>query len=175
MHFASDNAGPVHPWIMEALAAANDGWSLGYGRDPLTEQAIQRIRDAFEAPEAAVYLTATGTACNSILLATMTRPYEIIFCTPEAHIVEDECNAPEFYTGGAKLSLIDSQDALMDPAKLDAEMTKRGSWGVQGPQLGAVSITNVTERGTLYTTGRPAWTRWASAAPRTAAWVSKPQ
>jgi threonine aldolase len=152
MHFASDNAGPVHPRIMEALAAANDGWSLGYGRDPLTEQAIQRIRDAFEAPEAAVFLTATGTACNSILLATMARPYEIIFCTPEAHIVEDECNAPEFYTGGAKLSLIDSQDGRIDPAALDAEMTKRGAWGVQGPQPGAVSITNVTERGTLYTT-----------------------
>ncbi|WP_413719599.1 threonine aldolase family protein [Silicimonas sp. MF1-12-2] len=152
MQFASDNAGPVHPKIMEALAAANEGWAIGYGNDPLTERAIQRIRDAFEAPDAGVYLTATGTACNSILLATMAKPYEIIFCTPEAHIVEDECNAPEFYTGGAKLSLIASRDGRIDPGALDAEMAKRGAWGVQGPQPGAVSITNVTERGTLYTT-----------------------
>lgn len=150
MHFASDNAGPVHPKILDALAAANEGWAIGYGNDPLTQRAIQRVRDLFEAPKAAVYLTATGTACNAILLATMAKPYDIVFCTPEAHIHEDECNAPEFYTGGAKLSLIESRDALMEPAALDAEMTKRGSWGVQGPQPGAVSITSVTERGTLY-------------------------
>lgn len=150
MHFASDNSGPVHPTIMEAVAAANDGWAVGYGNDALTGRAVTRVRKAFEAPEASVYFTATGTACNAILLATLAKPYEIVFCTPEAHIHEDECNAPEFYTGGAKLSLIDSRDALMDPDALDAEMAKRGGWGVQGPQPGAVSITTVTERGTLY-------------------------
>ena len=150
MNFASDNSGPVHPRIMEALAAANDGWAVGYGNDALTERAARRVRDLFEAPDAAVYFTATGTACNSILLATMAKPYDIIFCTPEAHIVEDECNAPEFYTGGAKLSLIESRDALMNTSALDAELAKRGAWGVQGPQPGAVSITQVTERGTLY-------------------------
>ncbi|MEQ9040311.1 MAG: low specificity L-threonine aldolase [Silicimonas sp.] len=150
MHFASDNAGPIHPKILEALAAANEGWAVGYGNDALTERAIGRVRDAFEATQAAVYFTATGTACNSILLATFAKPYEIIFCTPEAHIHEDECNAPEFYSGGAKLSLIQGLDAKIDPAALDAEMTKRAAWGVHGPQLGPVSITQVTERGTLY-------------------------
>jgi threonine aldolase len=150
MHFASDNAGPVHPGIMDALARANDGYATGYGNDPLTERAVAKVRETFEAPKAAVYLTATGTACNSILLGLLAKPYEIIFCTPEAHIFEDECNAPEFYTGGAKLTLVQSDSARMDPAALDAELGKRGAWGVQGPQPGAVSITNVTERGTLY-------------------------
>ena len=150
MHFASDNTGPVHPRIIEALATANEGWAWGYGRDDVTASAVARIREAFEAPDAAVYLTATGTACNSLILATLARPFDTIFCTAESHIHEDECNGPEFFTGGAKLTLIESREALMDPAGLDAEMTKRAGWGVHGPQLGPVSITQVSERGTLY-------------------------
>ncbi len=150
MHFASDNSGPVHPKILEAMAAANNGWAWGYGRDDVTARAVARIREAFEVPDAAVYFVATGTAANSLILATLARPFDTIFCTRESHIHEDECNAPEFFTGGAKLTLIDSTEGRMDPASLDAEMTKRGGWGVHGPQLGAVSITQVTERGTLY-------------------------
>ena len=150
MHFASDNSGPVHPKILEAMTAANEGWAWGYGRDDVTARAVARVREAFEAPDAAVYFVATGTAANSLILATLARPFDTIFCTPESHIHEDECNAPEFFTGGAKLTLIDSTEALMNPTALDGEMTKRGAWGVHGPQLGPVSVTQVTERGTLY-------------------------
>ena len=135
---------------MEALTKANHGWALPYGNDDLTRRAADKVRAAFEAPEAAVYFVATGTAANALALATLAKPYDMIFCTPEAHIHEDECNGPEFYTGGAKLALIDSEYALMSPQALDTEMKKRSSWGVHGPQLGPVSITQVTERGTLY-------------------------
>ena len=149
MRFASDNSGPVHPCVMEALAAANQDWALPYGEDDVTGRAIALVRDTFEVPDAAVYFVATGTAANAIALATLTQPYDTLFCTTQAHIEEDECNAPEFYSGGAKLTLIESHDARMDPQALSAAIEKLGS--LHGPQPGAVSITQVTERGTLYT------------------------
>ncbi|CAN0598837.1 unnamed protein product, partial [Ectocarpus sp. 12 AP-2014] len=124
MRFASDNSGPVHPNVMEALAAANQDWALPYGNDDITKRAQAAVRDIFEAPDAAVYFVATGTAANALALATQTQPFDTIFCTPEAHIEEDECNAPEFYTGGAKLTLVESQDALMQPHALKAAIDK---------------------------------------------------
>ena len=148
MRFASDNSGPVHPSVMDALAAANEGWALPYGDEDITERAVAAVRTTFEAPEAAVFFVTTGTAANALALATLTRPFDAIFCTPEAHIEEDECNAPEFFTGGAKLTLVESHNALMDAKALGQSIGKLGS--VHGPQRGAVSITQVTERGTVY-------------------------
>ncbi len=150
MRFASDNSGPVHPKVMEALATANEGWALPYGNDDWTRSAIEKVRTVFEAPEAAVYFTATGSAANALALATITKPYQTIFCTPEAHIEEDECNAPEFYTGGAKLTLVESQDARMDPDALAHLLEAKTGKNVHGAQMGPLSLTQVTERGTLY-------------------------
>ncbi len=150
MRFASDNSGPVHPKVMEAIAAANDGWALPYGNDDLTRRAADRVREVFDAPEAAVLFVATGTAANALLLATLTRPYETVFCTPEAHIHQDECSAPEFFTGGAKLTLVDSRDAMMEPDALARDIEVLKSGGVHSPQPGSVSITSVSERGTVY-------------------------
>ena len=152
MHFASDNSGPVHPKVMEALAAANAGYAMPYGADDLMAQVTARMRETFEAPEAVVYLVATGTAANSIALATLSQPFQTIFCSPVAHIHEDECNAPEFYTGGAKLTLV-GENAKMTPDALHTAIEAEESRGVHGPQRGPVSITNVTERGTVYTPG----------------------
>lgn len=154
MRFASDNSGPVHPKVMAALAEANEGWALPYGREDLTRRAADRVRDVLEAPDAAVYFTATGTSANVILLATLTQPFQTIFCTPEAHIHEDECSSPEFYTGGAKLTLVESENALMDPGALSDTIEKLKGGGVHSPQPGTVSITSVTERGTLYSLDR---------------------
>ena len=150
MYFASDNTGPVHPQIMQALAEANQGYAMPYGADPIMAEVTTRLRDIFEAPEAAVYLVATGTAANSLALATLTQPFETIFCSPVAHIHEDECNAPEFYTGGAKLTLVPGGDK-MTPEALEASIAGEETRGVHGPQRGAVSITQVTERGGVYT------------------------
>jgi threonine aldolase len=152
MFFASDNAGPVHPKVMAALTAANDGYAMPYGADDLMDAVRQRIREAFEAPEAAVYLVATGTAANSLALATLSQPYDTVFCSPVAHIHEDECNAPEFYTGGAKLTLV-GDSAKMSPEALRSAIEAEESRGVHGPQRGPVSITNVTERGKVYSAG----------------------
>jgi len=150
MFFASDNAGPVHPAVIEALAAANRGYASAYGTDALMDGVRARIREIFEAPEAAVYLVATGTAANSLLLATLSKPWETIFCTPMAHIHEDECNAPEFYSG-AKLTLVPATDAKLTPTALHAAIAAEQSRGVHGPQRGPVSLTQATEKGTLYT------------------------
>ncbi len=150
MQFASDNAGPVHPKIMEALSRVNTGHVGSYGADPETNRAVNMIRDVFEAPEAAVHFVATGTAANSLALASYTQPFQTVFCSDTAHIHEDECNAPEFFMGGAKLTLVATEDGRMTPDALRASIKAEGTRGVHGPQRGPVSVTNVTERGTVY-------------------------
>ena len=151
MRFASDNSGPVHPKVMDALNAANDGWALPYGNDDVTRAAVEKVRAVFEAPDAAVYFTATGSAANALALATVTQPFQTVFCTPEAHIEEDECNAPEFYTGGAKLTLVDAVDAKMGPDALARVLEGKAGTNVHVAQMGPLSLTQVTERGTVYT------------------------
>ncbi len=152
MNFASDNSGPVPPQVLEALARVNEGYAMAYGADPEMDVVRARLREVFEAPEAAVYLVATGTAANSLALATLGSPWQTVFCTPVAHIHQDECNAPEFYSGGAKLTLVGDGDK-MTPADLRAAIEAEETRGVHGPQRGPVSLTQVTERGTLYTLG----------------------
>ena len=148
MYFASDNSGPVHPQVMAALNDANQGYQMAYGADTLMNEVRDRIRGIFEAPGAAVYLVATGTAANSLALATLSNPWETVFCSPVAHIHEDECNAPEFFSG-AKLTLVPGGDK-MDPDALRRTISAEETRGVHGPQRGPVSITQVTERGSVY-------------------------
>lgn len=150
MFFASDNAGPAHPRVMEALVKANEGYAAGYGADPIMDDVRAQVRDIFEAPEAAVYLIINGTAANAVLLGTMSQPWQTIFCTECAHIHEDECNAPEFYTG-AKLTLVPTDHGKMAPDALRRKIMAEENRGVHGPQRGPLSITQVTEKGTLYT------------------------
>lgn len=149
MFFASDNAGPAHPEVMAALSEANAGYAMPYGNDAIMDKVRAQIRDLFEAPEAAVYLVATGTAANVLALSTMCQPYETVFCSAIAHIEEDECNAPEFYTGGAKLSLVRPDIDKMRPQALDAAIAAKGG-AVHSAQRGAVSITQVAERGGVH-------------------------
>jgi threonine aldolase len=150
MFFASDNSGPVHPQVMTAMVEANQGFSMAYGDDPQMEGVRSRLREIFEAPQAAIYLVATGTAANSLALATLCNPWQTVFCSPVAHIHEDECNAPEFFSGGAKLTLVPGGDK-MTPEALRSSIACEGTRGVHGPQRGPVSITQVTERGGVHT------------------------
>ena len=149
MFFASDNAGPAHPKVMQALMAANEGYAMGYGADPIMDRVRDQVRELFEAPEAAVYLVINGTSANSILLGTMSQPWQTIFCTECAHIHEDECNAPEFYSG-AKLTLVPTAHGKMSASALRGKIAGEETRGVHGPQRGPVSVTQVTEKGTVY-------------------------
>ncbi len=151
MFFASDNTGPVHPDVMDALLRANEGYAAPYGTDEATAAMTARVREVFEAPDAAVHLVPLGTAANALLLATMMPPWGTTFCTDVAHIHEDECNAPEFYTGGGKLSLVPSEGGKMTPDALRARIEAEGNRGVHGAARGPVSITQVTEKGSVYT------------------------
>ncbi len=151
MFFASDNGGPAAPEVIEAITRANEGVAMPYGADPIMDRVREKIREVFEAPEAAVYLVATGTAANSISLACLVQPWQTIYCHRHAHIEADECGAPDFYTGGSKLTLIDGEDGKIPPEALRAAIAGTGTVGVHGVQKGALSITNATESGTIYT------------------------
>lgn len=150
MFFASDNAGPVHPTVMDALLRANDGYAASYGADALTLRVRDQLRDLFEAPDAAVYLVATGTAANSLALSCLCQPWQTVFCTSQAHINVDECGAPEFFTGGAKLTLVSDTNGKMIPEALSAAIAGEQNRGVHGVQRGPVSLTQATESGTVY-------------------------
>jgi threonine aldolase len=151
MQFASDNTSPVPPEIIAAMTRANDGTAMPYGSDPIMDRVRTRIRGIFEAPEAAVYLVATGTAANALALATFCPPWGAIYCHRNAHVEEDECGAPEFYTGGSKLVLIDGDHARMTPDGLDRALRSTARAGVHNVQKGMLSLTNSTENGTVYT------------------------
>ncbi len=150
MFFASDNTSGAAPEIMAALAAANTGHVPSYGADPLTQAVTARVREVFEAPQAAVYLVATGTVANTLSCAILTQPWGAIFCHRNAHIEEDECGAPEFFTGGSKLVLVDGPHAKMVPEALHRTIAHTARAGVHNVQRGMVSITNATEAGAVY-------------------------
>jgi len=150
VNFASDNCGPALPEILAALTEWDAGYQASYGADKAMDLVRDRIRDLFEAPQAAVYLVATGTAANALALATLADPWQTIFCTPLAHIQTDECHAPEFYTGGAKLTLVGDGDKMTP----DALRTAIEAWpegDVHVSQRGPLALTQATERGRIYT------------------------
>ena len=151
MFFTSDNASGAAPEIMAALARANQGFARSYGADVIMARVTQHVRDVFDHPEAAVHLVATGTAANSLALALYAQPWTAVFAHCDAHIAVDECGAPEFYTGGAKLVGVAGDHGKMTPETLTQALGKIGESGVHGVQRGMLSITNVTEAGTVYT------------------------
>ncbi|MDF2233831.1 beta-eliminating lyase-related protein [Albimonas sp. CAU 1670] len=151
MMFASDNAGPAAPELMQAVVAANEGGAMPYGNDPLTASVTERIREIFEAPKAQAYLVATGTAANALALGTLVQPWQTVYCHRRAHIEEDECGAPEFYSGGAKLTLLEGDHAKIDAGELARALDAGAQASVHNVQPGAVSITQATELGAVYT------------------------
>ncbi len=150
MFFASDNTSGVPRQILDAITQANEGAAPGYGADPIMEAVRDQLRDVFEAPEAEVFLVATGTAANALALATLTPPWGAIYCHPLSHIEVDECGAPEFYTNGAKLTLVPGADGKIAPEALADTLAASGRGVVHSVQPGALSLTNLTECGTRY-------------------------
>jgi threonine aldolase len=151
MWFTSDNASGTAPQIMAAVNAVNAGWQKSYGADDSMARVKAHLRALFEAPDAEVFLVASGTAANSLSLALMAKPWTAVFGHEEAHIATDECGAPEFFTGGAKLIGVAGEHGKMTPETLGTALSRIGAVGVHGVQHGALSITNVTEAGTVYT------------------------
>jgi threonine aldolase len=150
MRFASDNTSGAAPEVMAAILKANAGYERSYGADAAMEQVTALVREIFRAPDAAVHLVATGTAANALSIATHCPPWGAVFCHRHAHIAEDECNAPEFYSG-AKLVLLPGERGKITPEGLATALSTTGEGGVHGVQRGMLSLTNVTEAGTVYT------------------------
>lgn len=151
MNFRSDNEVGAHPGIIEAVRRAfTGGTAPSYGADEWTQRVESRLREVFEKPDLAAFPVATGTAANVLSLACCTTAWGAIYCHPQAHIVVDEANAPEFFTSGAKLCLIDGPAGKIDARKL-AEALAQPVYGVvHHPQPAAVSLSQATECGTVY-------------------------
>ena len=144
--FASDNNAGVHPEVMKAIENANTGHAVGYGADPFTESAIKKIKEHF-GENIEVFFVFGGTGANVISLKTLTDSFNSIVCASTAHIVTDECGAPEKFTG-CKLLTIPSVDGKITAEQV--EKTIRGKGDQHHSQEKAVSITQATEKGTLY-------------------------
>jgi threonine aldolase len=147
MRFFSDNAAPVHPQIMDAIASAN-AVDTAYDGDALSQKLDARFSQLF-GRDVAVLWVSTGTAANCLALAALAQPHQGIICHREAHIEVDECGAPGFYTGGAKLMLVEGAGAKISPETVSGHVAAIRA-DVHQVQAAALSITNATEYGLIY-------------------------
>ncbi len=147
--FASDNNAGVHPEILQAIASANQGHTVGYGDDQYTESAVRKFKQHF-GPDIDAFIVFNGTAANCLSLKALTNSYHAVICAEAAHIYTDECGAPEKFTG-CKLIPIPTRDG-----KLTVESVTQAYHGVDDPhhvQPRVISITQATEVGTVYKPG----------------------
>ena len=145
--FASDNNAGVHPEVIEAIRAANDGHVVAYGDDPITARAIDLFHKHFGS-DIAVYFLFGGTGANVLGLKAITSSHQAIICAETAHVNVNECGAPEKFTG-CKLLTIATPDG-----KLRIEQIKRFLHGLGDEhhvQPGVITISQASEMGTAYT------------------------
>ncbi|HJW76053.1 MAG TPA: aminotransferase class I/II-fold pyridoxal phosphate-dependent enzyme, partial [Thermoleophilia bacterium] len=145
--FASDNYAGAHPAVLEALVEANTGWACSYGDDAWTAALRERLRELFGDVEA--FPVFNGTGGNVTALGTILRPYSAVICPETAHINVDECGAPERFAG-CKLIDLPTPDGKLTPELVRGAVTGIGDQ--HHVQARAVSISQSTELGTVYTT-----------------------
>ena len=148
MRFFSDNAAPVHPAVLAALGAANS-LDTAYDGDAWSKQLDGRFSDLFETPVKALWVP-TGTSANCLALAALCQPHGAVVCHRDAHINNDEAGAPGFFLHGAKLLLAEGQGAKLTPDAITAVIDGIRP-DVHQVQPHAISITNATEYGLVYT------------------------
>lgn len=148
MQFASDNWAGATPEVMAALAEANVGFAPAYGGDPLSVRATAMFSEIFER-EVDVWFVATGTAANSIGLASLARPGGIVLCSGEAHLNVDEFGATEFQSGGMKLVALEHEAGKLRAETVERALLRYPEGGRFGQPV-ALSLTNATELGTVY-------------------------
>ena len=149
MNFASDNVYGVDPRIMQAMVDANQRLTdVSYCHDDGSKEVEARLSSIFET-EVKTFLVVNGTGANSLALSAMCPPFGGVLCHETSHINTDECNAPELFTGGAKLITLAGDNAKIAPATI-SEKLKQFVHGEHGAKLSALSITNATELGTVY-------------------------
>src|SRR6185369_12793565 len=145
--FASDNNAGVHPRVMDAIRAANQGHTVAYGDDAFTEVAVKKFREQFgEGVE--VFFVFGGTGANVTGLAALTRPHNAVVCAETAHINVDECGAPEQFTG-CKLIDLSTADGKLRPEQIEPLLRRKSDQHHVQPRV--ISISQPTELGTVYT------------------------
>lgn len=149
MNFASDNTAGAHPEILSAVMRANDGAVPSYGGDELTKRAEKKFSEVFER-DVAVFFVATGGAANSLALSQISPPWGMILCHRESHIQMDECGAPEFFTGGAKLLPLAGFAAKLTPETVRTGLRGFPERPPHGMPASALSITQASECGAVY-------------------------
>lgn len=149
MNFASDNWSGAHPDIVTALARANEGLAPPYGADALTRRVEARFCEIFER-DVSVFFVATGGAANALALSVMAPPYGMILCHEQAHIQMDECGAPEFFTGGAKLLPLKGFAGKIVPGVLSEALASFPERPPHGCPARVLSITQASECGAVY-------------------------
>lgn len=148
MNFASDNVYGIHPKILAAIDAANQGTSPSYGYDDYCKRAEAKLSEVFE-KEVRAFLVTTGTAANGLALSALAPSYGAILTHAGAHAAVDECNSPEMFTGGAKI--IGLQGSLGKITPEAVEKVLKGFMGAEhDPKPAALSITNASELGRVY-------------------------
>jgi len=145
--FSSDNTAGICPEALAAINATNRDHVASYGDDSTTARAKSMFRDLFET-DCDVFFVFNGTAANALALSAACQRHQSIFCHEHAHVDTDECGAPEFFTGGSKVIPLGGENGKLDPAAIE-EATHRGH-GIHYPKPGAISLTQSTELGTVY-------------------------
>jgi threonine aldolase len=145
--FASDNNAGVHPEIIEAIKAANEGHVIAYGDDAYTERAVKQFQKLF-GKDIAVYFVFGGTGANVLGLQAVNKSYQAVICAETAHINVDECGAPEKFTG-CKLLSVPTPDGKLRPEQLKPLL--HGVGFEHHVQPGVISVSQATEMGTVYT------------------------
>jgi threonine aldolase len=148
-NFRSDNETPVAPAIMDAMLEANHGAAWAYGEDVWSKRLDQAFSDLFRT-EAFVLPVSTGTVANSIALATVTPTWGSVICHTLAHIQNDEGGAPEFYGNGLRVVPVDGEDGKIVPASVERVIKANIGHGVHSYKASALSLTQATEAGTVY-------------------------
>jgi threonine aldolase len=144
--FASDNNAGVHPELLSAIIAANDGHVHGYGDDEYTRRAERRFKEIF-GDQAEAYMMFNGTGANVAGLAAVVKPWGSVICAAGAHVNVDESSAPERFIG-CRIWDVPTTDGKLTPALIEQHVIRVGDFHY--PQAGVVLISQTTEYGTLY-------------------------
>lgn len=149
MNFASDNWAGAHPEISENLSRHSSGFAPAYGASPIDKAVESRLREIFDHKDLSVFFVATGTAANAIAMAALSRPGGVAFAQSGAHMIADECGAPELQSR-LRLHPVDGALGKIDPGNLEEAIARYPASFVHAGQPAAVSITQATEAGTVY-------------------------
>lgn len=149
-NFASDNTAPVHPAILDAITAAGQVAAMPYGADEWTGRLSAMLNEVFER-EVLAFPVPTGTAANALALSALCPPWGAVYGHPASHAFTDECGAPEFFTGGARMTGVPGANGRVEPDALEAALAGARPHAIHNPKPAALTLTQASEAGTVYT------------------------